>query len=74
MVRTYKIDAVHLPPGWKVGWILFCPLRRKQYEIIDMGCDEGTGPITLRKLPLSERLNNTLVMGQLMVDPIPDPG
>jgi hypothetical protein len=73
MAKSYKIAESDLPRGWKVGWILFCPLRRKQYEIIDMGCDEGTGPITLRKLPLSERLTNTLVMGQLMVDPIPDP-
>jgi hypothetical protein len=67
MPKTYKIDEQYLPPGWTVGWIVKSPDRRKQFEILDVG---GPGGVTLRKLSLSEQLNNRLVMGDLEAWPV----
>jgi hypothetical protein len=67
MPRFYKIDEPALPKGWRVGWIVKSPDRRKQFEILDLG---GPFGVTLRKLFLSEQLENRLVMGNLEAWPV----
>jgi hypothetical protein len=66
MPKTYKIVESALPKGWEVGWVVKSPDYRKQFEILDVG---GPGGVTLRKLSLSEQLENRLVMGDLGVWP-----
>lgn len=66
MPKSYKIDAASLPTGWQVGWILLSPNGRTRYEVIDLGNELG---VTLRRLPLAERLENRLLMGNLPIEP-----
>lgn len=69
MHSSYKIPESALPSGWQVGWILLGANRRTQFEIIDTGNELG---VTLRRLPLSERLENRLLMGNLSIEPVPE--
>jgi hypothetical protein len=66
----YTITSNLLPKRWKIGQTIEGCSDLEQFEIIDQD-ETGEKLVILRKLPPDERIDRSLVMGELKAQATP---
>jgi hypothetical protein len=66
--EIYTIAPSQLPKRWEIGQIVEGCSDLEQFEIVDQD-ETGERMVIMRKLPVGERVDRSLVMGELKAEP-----
>jgi hypothetical protein len=67
--EIYTIAPSQLPKRWAIGQIIEGCSDLEQFEVVDQD-ESGERMVIMRKLPVGERVDRALVMGELKAEPL----
>jgi hypothetical protein len=67
--KIYTIAPSQLPKRWAIGQIIEGCSDLEQFEVVDQD-ESGERMVIMRKLPVGERVDRALVMGELKAEPL----